>query len=281
MPIQAPAGPIRHDRRVWHDTFRPSFTELVSLGYLEGASTYVWGSDIQGISGPSSDFCFDPTAYLSNTRADKELSDSGETVYVWCAVAGDTGKTVRLSGVDENGDYATVDVVTSFGTSVEANGLWQNVNKMSIISGSVAEGDIYCSTQSADSQPTNANNLQVIIIGGTATENNSMIMCPNDFTYLWQQAVLSSAFDNALRVKIWSKNVDVGLWYDNFQLLAYYQMFEVNLSPELTLSPGEKWSIEFSNDGGNALDATWYAGMIELRGDVTPKTANTSMLFTP
>ena len=233
-----------HGLQAWANVFKPNFRDLVSLGFVEGASLLSYGATVAALDPADGRVAF----YEAELAYPTELSAS--TVYLCSSSASDTG-VYTIQGLDASGTYATATVTATGTTPVAISGTWNHIQRV-IASGAVNVGTVYVSTYAAGLPTTTGHQIQIAMLPGTSYAINPLLVCPAN------QIITVNRFDFSVSARTTPAKIEIeanrqGRWIQNFVFYSDGQFAQTFDSP-LRLFEGDKlrcW-ITSGTNGSNA-----------------------------
>lgn len=233
----------------WHNVFRPTFSDLLSAGYIDGGSVLSFGSTITDLANTDGEVAFREGPKLAYPAA-----LVGDTVYAVSSAGGDT-QTYRVQGVDASGVYQDETVTLTGTTPAAVPGTWNHVQScVNTSDGTTNAGTVYISTDAAAIPTTAGDQIQVAILAGDNYGINPEIVVPTGKTILIHRFDFSTDNANSTKVRIEANRQ--GTWILNFIFycdLEYHQDFLV----PIRLFEGDRFRVTIEQSSGTGVNASF------------------------
>jgi len=231
----------------WHGAYRPSFDQLIAIGYAAGASALSYGSTVTGLNTTDGRVAFNES-FLGYPA---ELS--GSTVYVVSSSPSDTGD-IRVQGLNDSGIYQDRTVALTGTTPVAVTGLWNHVQRMTLVD-TTNVGTVYCSTNSGGLPTTLAHQIQCVMPVGANYAINPLLVAGENQLILINRFDFSTANRDSMKVLIEANRQ--GNWIQNFVFYTSDSQFAQDFKTPIALQPGAKLRCWVEMTGGSNGDASF------------------------
>jgi hypothetical protein len=217
-------------RRAWHELYRPTWRELVSLGYVNDAAVFSYGGTIEGLSSLDGQVAFregTPLAFGADLSA--------STVYLVSSAAGDT-QDFSVQGLDADNLLQIVDVTATGTTPVAVSGTWNHIQRV-VAKTTPNVGTVYVSTDAAAIPTTAGDQIQCVMLPAASYAINPLAMAAADQYILIYGFDFSTANRDTLKITIEANRQ--GNWIQNFVFYTYDSQYHQQFQQPLYLQPGD------------------------------------------
>lgn len=233
--------------QAWHTAYRPTFDQLVAIGYAAGAKTLSFGSTVTGLNTVDGRVAFNE----SLLGFPVELSSS--TVYVISSSASDTGQ-VRLQGLDGSDIPAEATVALNGTTAVPVPGTWNHIQSV-VATDFTNVGTVYCSTDPAALPTTLGDQIQTVMLPGSNYSINPLLQTGQNQFALINRFDFSTENRDSFRILIEANRE--GNWIQNFLLYTRDSQYAQEFRTPIALGPQQKMRVWCEMSGGSNGNASF------------------------
>lgn len=233
--------------QAWHTAYRPTFDQLVAIGYAAGAKTLSFGSTVTGLNTVDGRVAFNE----SFLGFPVELSSS--TVYVISSSGSDTGQ-VRLQGLDSSDVPAEATVALNGTTPVAVPGTWNHIQSV-VATDFTNVGTVYCSTDAAALPTTLGDQIQTVMLPGANYSINPMLRTGQNQFALINRFDFSTENRDSFRILIEANRE--GNWIQNFLLYTRDAQYAQEFRTPIALGPQQKMRVWCEMSGGSNGNASF------------------------
>ncbi len=277
-----PSSVESHTLISWHQVYKIPWEVLIGLDYVDGAGLALHTGQGDAVTTAQGEITPDNT---DQTHLEKELSLSGEKVFIVSTSASDTN-VMAVVGVNAEGDCETTVLALNGTTPVEVTSahvtnFWFNVNRIANGGTAVTVGTVYCSTKSDAGTPVNTDNIQCKMAIGTEFASNPMVMAGDDEVLVFIGMDISTSLKDQLEFRIGRRLALTRPWIKAFKVLSFESFLPYRFTVPIVIGNGQKIVFTIANSTGSPLDMTWQANFYSMNAAVPPDGTGVDILFGP
>lgn len=266
--------------QTWHTVNKIPWDTLVGLNYVRGAALILHAGQVDALTASAGEVSLDNT---DSTREEKELSLTGEDVWLVSTSASDTSAVI-VQGVNSDGDCMQLVTVLTGTTPVQvisgaADDAWFNINR--IFNGGAVPfvGDVFCSTKSDAGVPANTDDIQAKMPIGSEYASNTMVMCGNNEVLVFTGIDVTAAKRDEIAIFISRRLSNTKPWIKAFKVFAFEGFLPYRFIVPVVLTEGQKIAFTGSATTNNT-DMTWQSSYYSLAQDTgIPNDEGINVLF--
>lgn len=259
MPIKSPEN-LTNFRARWHQVYKPSFGELISLGYVANAAPHSYVTEIYSLGSVSGEVAFFGDGSI--TPAKQPLPDySSKSLYVNDA-GGLTGD-ITLYGIDTGLNMVSTTLTLNNTTPVALPAGWTHVNSASYEGAN--NTDIWVSTKSTTGAPSVAtHDVMIHMKRDSGFAVNPTMMAAKNEIMVFPEANFSCDRLDGVTITVWkgerrdASNIDP-------KVVARYNVwesiFQVHWDLPIIITNGEYIRLQVRRSTGGTGDIEAYMDM--------------------
>lgn len=255
--------------RGWHGINKPRFGELVSSGYVAGATELLFTEDITGLTSGAGQVLFSEAKLGVPTALD------ADTMYLVSDNAADT-QTFDVHGTDADDNLTNVTVTATGTTSVALSGTWNHIQ--TVFANSANTGTVYISTKSSGVPTLLSDQIQTVMTPALSVGCNPILVCAEDQVILIDGMDFTCDLRDTVTIRLFIDHAaHPGVFAEEFTLFLTQASFTKALNVPLGLHPGDRLRVHIS--AANTSNAAFAMNGLVMVLDPTLDPDGTAVLF--